>query len=344
MSPKDPYRGATHGMSGDIIDLRSDTVTRPTAAMRDAMFAAPVGDDVYGEDPTVNLLEEIAAERLGKDAALFVSSGTQSNLIAILAHCARGEEVLIGDGYHVFAHEARGSSVLGGVSMHPLTTDGHGGLTPQQVTDHVKADDPHFPMTKLLSLENTVSGAVQPADLVASLAAAARAAGLAVHLDGARVANAAVATGQTLAEAASSFDTVSVCLSKGLGAPVGSVLCGPTDLIHRGRRLRKMLGGGMRQAGFLAAAGIYALEHHIDRLADDHALAARLATGLSAIEGLGVKHETNMVFIDPDDMTGLRAHLATSNIVVAGSRLVVHLDITSNDVDTIIAAVAAFHE
>ena len=335
-----------------VVDLRSDTVTQPTAAMRDAMAQAEVGDDVYGEDPTITALEHKVAGLMGKDAAVFVSSGTQSNLLGVLSHCQRGEEYLIGDCYHVFRSEALGTSVLGGVASFPLATDDRGGLTPEDVVAAIKPDDSHCPVTRLLSLENTVSGQVQDQDRIEALADTAHERGLAVHMDGARLMNAAVKQGRRPAELVAKVDSVSLCLSKGLGAPVGSVLSGPEDFIARARRLRKMLGGGMRQAGVLAAAGLHALEHHVERLADDHANARRLAEGLAAIGRLKVDPDTvdtNMLFIEPapEDLDALRAHLAECGIVLSGQRprvrIVTHLDVTADDVDRIVEAVAAFY-
>jgi len=337
--------------SNRIVDLRSDTVTRPGEAMRRAMAEAEVGDDVYGEDATVNALEQRAATLLGKEAGLYVASGTQSNLLALLAHCQRGEEYIAGETYHSYAEEGGGASVLGGIAVHPLAIDARGAITPEQVESAIKPDDFHYPVTRLVCLENTVSGHVQPLEQHRAIAAVARRHGLSVHLDGARLMNAAVALGRPAAEVADCADSVSLCLSKGLGAPVGSVLSGPKDFIARARRSRKMLGGGMRQAGILAAAGLYALDHHIDRLAEDHANAKRLAEGLAACKGLEVDApETNMVFIAPaeEDLEPLRAHLATRGIIIAAqrpkTRLVTHLDVTPGDVDRVIEAFGAFYK
>lgn len=335
------------------IDLRSDTVTQPTAAMRVAMAEAELGDDVYGEDPTILALEAKVAALMGKEAAVYVSSGTQSNLLGVLSHCQRGEEYLIGDTYHVYKSEALGTSVLGGVASYPLKTDGSGGLDPAQVHAGVKPDDPHSPITRLLCLENTVSGRVQAPERIAALAAAAREHGLKVHLDGARLMNACIRLGKPAKELAAPFDSVSLCLSKGLGAPVGSVLSGPADFIKRARRLRKMVGGGMRQAGVIAAAGLHALEHHVGRLAEDHANARRLAEGLAAFERITVDLdavETNMLFVQPhaEDFDALRTHMAARGIVLAGQkpriRVVTHLDVTAEDVDRVLEAVAEFYK
>lgn len=348
------YDGMTRAATGSTnrtIDLRSDTVTQPTAAMREAMAHADVGDDVYGEDPTVLALEAKVAGMLGKEAAVFVSSGTQSNLLGVLAHCQRGDEYLIGDVYHVFQYEALGTSVLGGVAAYPMRTDASHGLDPEQVIAGIKPDDAHKPITKLLCLENTVNGRVQDQARIEALADTAHANGLQVHIDGARLMNAAVKQGRSPKDLVSKIDTVSICLSKGLGAPVGSVLSGPADHIKRARRLRKMLGGGMRQAGVIAAAGLHALEHHVDRMAEDHANARRLAEGLAEIKGLDVDPstvDTNMVFvgIDLEKADALRAFLAERGIVIGRSRpairMVTHLDVTEEDVDRVVSSVRDF--
>jgi len=329
-----------------IVDLRSDTVTRPTAAMYQAMRDAPVGDDVYGEDETVNQLEATAARLLGKQAGLFLSSATQANLSAMLAHNARGEEILLGDQYHIFVSEAGGTSALGGIIMHPLATDDAGGLALEQVLGAIKEDDPHHPITRTLALENTVSGQVQDPAHHRKLADAVRDQGLKLHLDGARIMNAAVALGVSATDVAAPFDSVMMCLSKGLGAPVGAVLCGASDFIQRARRLRKMLGGGMRQAGVMAACGLYALENHVERMADDHQRAQKLAAGLAEIEDLPVRQATNMVFIEPDkkDLEPLRRHLLQQQVEIGHQspqiRLVTHLDIDDAAIDR---AITAFH-
>jgi threonine aldolase len=329
-----------------IVDLRSDTVTRPTAAMYQAMREAPVGDDVYGEDETVNRLEATAAQLLGKQAGLFLSSATQANLAAMLAHNARGEEILLGDCYHIFVSEAGGTSALGGIVMHPLATDDAGSLSLEQVLGAIKEDDPHHPITRTLALENTVLGQVQDPGHHRLLAEAVREQGLSVHLDGARIMNAAIALGVGAAEVAAPFDSVMMCLSKGLGAPVGAVLCGSADFIRRARRLRKMLGGGMRQAGVLAACGLFALEHHVERMADDHDRARKLAEGLAEIEGLPVRQATNMVFIEPaaGDLEPLAQHLRQQRIEIGQQsprvRLVTHLDVDDAALDR---AITAFH-
>lgn len=332
-----------------VVDLRSDTVTRPGEGMYDAMRNAAVGDDVYGEDETVNRLEVIAAERLGQQSGLFVSSATQANLIAMLVHNARGEEILLGDNYHIFISEAGGTSALGGVIMHPLVTDERGGLTLEQVLGAIKEDDYHLPITRTLALENTVSGAVQDPAQHQNLADAVRQQDMRVHLDGARLMNAAVALGVEPAEVTAPFDTVMLCLSKGLGAPVGAMLCGPSEFIRKARRLRKQLGGGMRQAGVLAACGIYALENNVARLSQDHDRAKRLAEGLSEIDGLPVRVETNMVFIEPkaQDHEALYQYTLENNVLIGKQnlpvRLVTHLDLDDSGVDRAVSIIRSFY-
>ncbi len=329
-----------------IIDLRSDTVTRPSAGMYQAMLDARVGDDVYGEDETVNRLESAAATLLGKEAGLYLSSATQANLAAMLVHNARGEEIILGDCYHIFVSEAGGASALGGIVMQPLATDANGGLGREQVLGAIKEDDPHHPISRTLALENTVSGRVQDPALHRELSAAVRAEGLRVHLDGARIMNAATALGVGAAEIAAPFDSVMMCLSKGLGAPVGAVLCGERDFIARARRVRKQLGGGMRQAGVIAACGLYALEHNIERLAEDHEHARQLYEGLAQIDGLEISHATNMVFLTPEtkDLEPLALHLRAQGVEIGRQspriRLVTHLDIDASGIDR---AITAFH-
>ena len=344
------YLGATQRSSSNrVIDLRSDTVTRPSPAMRAAMAAAEVGDDVYGEDPTVNALEVKVAALLGKEAALFVPSGSQSNLIALLTHCQRGEEYLVGASYHSFAAEAGGAAVLGGIAPFPLAVDAKGAITPAQVKAAIKPDDPHYPITRLLCLENTVSGQVQPLEAQQALAKLAHAEGLVVHLDGARLMNAAVALGVPPRALTAPMDSVSLCLSKGLGAPVGSVLSGTKSFIARARRHRKLVGGAMRQVGILAAAGLYALEHNVERLAEDHRNAAALAAGLTGLPGLTTQPAaSNMVFIEPAEgrHEPLVAHLAERGIIVGAQkprmRLVTHLDVTADDIDRVVEAFKNF--
>lgn len=284
-----------------VIDLRSDTVTHPTPEMRKAMFEAEVGDDVYGEDPTVNRLEAMAAKMMGKEAALFVTSGTQGNLVAVLTHTNRGDEIILGDESHIFWYEVGGASVLGGVIMHILPTDSQGRLDPDDIERAVRGKDIHYPPTTLICLENThnrCGGAVLAGDYTDEVCNLAHGHGLKVHLDGARVFNAAVALGVPASMLARNVDSVALCLSKGLSAPVGSLLCGDIDFVGRARKFRKMLGGGMRQAGVIAAAGIVALNTMIDRLAEDHANARRLAQGLAGIKGIRLAQEqipTNIV-------------------------------------------------
>ncbi|MEZ5846805.1 MAG: low-specificity L-threonine aldolase [Geminicoccaceae bacterium] len=333
-----------------MIDLRSDTVSRPTRAMREAMANAEVGDDVYGDDPGVIELEERAASLFNKETALFMPSGTQSNLAAVMAHCERGDEFLIGDRYHILCHEAGGTAVLGSVLPRALATDAGGAVDPDDVRAAVKPDDPHFARTRLLCLENTVSGMVIDLDHMTAVARAAHDAGLRVHLDGARILNAAIALGITPARATAFADTVSVCLSKGLGAPVGSVLCGQKEVIAKAHRIRKMLGGGMRQAGVLAACGSFALEHNIERLADDHRRARDLAQKLQDIDGISVPMDlvqTNMVFVDIDrgDVDPLRTALNRAGILASVQaprmRIVTHLDIDDDDIDLVASAFLA---
>jgi threonine aldolase len=332
----------------DWIDLRSDTVTQPSAAMRDAMASAPVGDDVYGDDPTVNALQEYAAGLFGYEAALFAPSGTQTNLIALLAHCGRGDEYLVGQEAHTFRYEGGGAAVLGSIQPQPITNQPDGSLVLADIAAQIKPHDFHFARTKLLALENTIGGRVLPAGYVAAATSLAHERGLATHLDGARVCNAAVKSGLSLRAAVAGFDTVSVCLSKGLGAPVGSVLCGPRAFIEEGKRWRKMLGGGMRQSGGLAAAGLYALQHNVQRLADDHDNAAFLAAELSAIPGLTVTApQTNIFYVDvpAEHCVPLAAALAAERIRVSMAprlRLVTHLDVTRAQLRQVAAVFAHY--
>jgi threonine aldolase len=329
-----------------MIDLRSDTVTRPTVAMREAMAAAEVGDDVYGEDPTVNELESLAAGMLGMEAAVFVCSGTQSNLIALLSHCQRGDEYIVGQQAHTYKYEGGGAAVLGGIQPQPLDFCPDGTLDLKQVAAAIKPDDNHFARTRLLCLENTQAGKVLPLSYLQRAREFADEHELGLHLDGARAFNAAVKLGVPVTSISRHFDTVSLCLSKGLGAPVGSVLCGQRDLILRARRWRKVVGGGMRQAGILAAAGIVALKQHVERLAEDHRNAQHLAEGLAGIPALGVDPssvQTNMVFctIADGEMVPFRQHLKTNGILIGSGnplRLVTHLDISASDVDRVVTA------
>ena len=329
-------------------DFRSDTVTRPTAAMRAAMSAAPVGDDVFGGDPSINALEATAADLLGFEAALFVPSGTQSNLVGIMTHCARGDEYIVGQEAHTYRYEAGGAAVLGSVQPQPLNNAKDGTLSLADVEAAIKPDDSHFARTRLLALENTIGGRPLPAGYAAAARELADRRGLALHLDGARLWNAAVHGNVAPRAIAQGFDSVSVCLSKGLGAPVGSLLCGSRDYIRAARRWRKMLGGGMRQAGILAAAGSHALAHHIPRLADDHDNAARLAAGLAQFPQLDVAGTpTNMVFVNvPGPIAApFAAHLAAAGVMITGTtrqRWVTHLDVGRVDVDHALAAVGRF--
>ena len=326
------------------IDLRSDTVTRPTPAMREAMGAAEVGDDVYGDDPTVARLEELAAGMLGKEAGMFVPSGTQSNLCALLVHCGRGDEYVVGQTAHTYLFEGGGAAVLGSIQPQPLEQEEDGSLAFEKIAKLVKPDDFHFARTRLLCLENTTWGKVLPLEYLEGVAPFAEKHGLALHLDGARIFNAAIASGESAAKLGSAFESVSLCLSKGLGAPVGSVLVSSSGFIKEAKRWRKMLGGGMRQAGMLAAAGIYALEHHVERLAEDHANARRLADGLALIPGLKVDAvQTNMVFVEAsgDQVATLSEKLKEQEIFIGGYtggklRLVTHLDVSADDIEVVI--------
>jgi len=330
------------------IDLRSDTVTEPSQAMRDAMPLAAVGDDVYGDDPTVNRLQDFGAELFGFEAGMFAPSGTQTNLIALMTHCGRGDEYLVGQEAHTYKYEGGGAAVLGSIQPQPIANQPDGSIAVADIGAYIKPDDMHFARTRLLALENTIGGRVLSQEYTAAATSFAHAQGLATHLDGARICNAAVKLGVSLRESVAGFDTVSVCLSKGLGAPVGSLLLGPKAFIEQGKRWRKMLGGGMRQAGVIAAAAHYALEHNVDRLADDHANAARLADGLRAVEGLTVDTpQTNIFYIhmDPAACDGLRAAMAREQIratVGPHTRLVTHLNITADDVEKVIRVISAF--
>ncbi len=282
------------------IDLRSDTVTQPTDAMRQAMLHAEVGDDVYGEDPGVNALEAFGARLLGKQAALFVPSGTMSNLLAVMSHCQRGEGAILGNAAHIYRYEAQGSAVLGSVALQPLPMQRDGTLAFDDIRAALAPDDAHFVQTRLICLENTHNGKVLPLSYLQEMGAFVAERGLKLHLDGARLFNSAVASETPVEVIAAPFDSISICLSKGLGAPVGSLLVGSHDFIARARRLRKMLGGGMRQAGILAQAGLFALEQHVTRLADDHRRAKRLAEGLAALPGIELDLslvQSNMVFL-----------------------------------------------
>ncbi|MFN9450177.1 MAG: low-specificity L-threonine aldolase [Rubrivivax sp.] len=335
-----------------MIDLRSDTVTRPTPAMRAAMAAAEVGDDVFGDDPTVNALQARMAALTGHEAALLMPSGTQSNLCALLAHCGRGDEYLVGQMAHCYRYEGGGAAVLGGIQPQPLPQDAQGVIALADLAAAVKPDDEHFARTRLLCLENTWNGHPLPAAYRADALGWAKGQGLATHLDGARVFNAAAhAAGPggditaALRAITAPFDSVSVCCSKGLGAPVGSLLCGSQAFIAQARRWRKVVGGGMRQVGLLAAAIDHALSHHVERLHDDHARAARLAEGLRTVPGVRVRSAaTNIVFIDVADGRGreLLSFLAERGILATGligMRMVTHLGIDDAAIDTTVAAV-----
>jgi threonine aldolase len=329
------------------IDLRSDTVTRPTPEMRAAMAAADVGDDVYGDDPTVNRLQSVMAERFGFPGALFFPSGTQSNLAALMAHCARGDEYLVGQEAHTYKYEQGGAAVLGSIQPQPLENEPDGTLSIERIARAIKPADVHFARTRLLALENTMGGRVLPAPYVHAATEFVRARGLRTHLDGARLFNAIVKLGIGEQAAVAGFDSVSICLSKGLGAPAGSMLLGSGDFIDAARRWRKALGGGMRQAGILAAAGLYALEHHVRRLAEDHDNAQHLAAGLRAL-GLAVEQpQTNIVYVDiaPARVGSLGAHLAERGILASiapRTRLVTHLDAPRGKIDAVLRAFRDF--
>ncbi|MGV0041668.1 low-specificity L-threonine aldolase [Mycobacterium colombiense] len=328
-----------------MIDLRSDTVTRPSQAMLAAMTAAEVGDDVWGDDPTVLRLQVAVADRTGKEAGLFFPSGTQSNLAAVMAHCERGDEYLVGQLAHSYKYEGGGAAVLGSIQPQPIENAPDGTLPLEKIADAIKPIDNHFARTRLLALENTINGRVLSQDYVQEAVALVRSHGLSAHLDGARVCNASVASGCSVADLCAPFDTVSICFSKGLGAPVGSVLVGSRPLIERAQRWRKVLGGGMRQSGILAAACLYAFEHNVERLADDHANAKHLAEGLSRIEPVTVlSHATNMVFAQfPEaDRAPLEAWLKQRGILTEmlyASRFVTHRDVSRDDVDTFVESV-----
>ena len=326
-----------------MIDLRSDTVTRPTPAMRAAMASAELGDDVFGDDPTVNALQQRIAAMLGKQAALFVPTGTQSNLCALMSHCQRGDEYIAGQHAHTYRWEGGGGAVLGSIQPQPLPNQPDGTLLLSDIEAAIKPDDAHYARTRLLTLENTWGGKVLPLDYIAAATALAHGKGLATHLDGARLFNAAVASGLPAVDIARHFDSVSVCFSKGLGAPAGSALVGDQDFITRAHRIRKMLGGGMRQAGVLASAALHALDHHIDRLAQDHANACALAEGLQGVPGVTVERpQTNIVFVDlaPDKTAGVVDRLGRSGVLCTGLyrlRLVTHLDVSAADITRAVA-------
>ena len=325
------------------IDLRSDTVTRPTAAMQAAMAAAELGDDVFGDDPTVNALQDRIAQLLGKEAALFVPTGTQSNLCGLMAHCQRGDEYIVGQMAHTYRWEGGGAAVLGSIQPQPLPQQADGSMLLQDIEAAIKPDDAHFAKSRLLSLENTWGGQVLPLAYIEAATALAQRKGLATHLDGARLFNAVVASDMPVLDIAKHFDSVSVCFSKGLGAPVGSALVGSKALVARAHRVRKMLGGGMRQAGVLAAAALYALNHHIDRLSEDHRHARMLADGLQGLPGVTVQTpETNILFVDlaPEKSAGVVDRLRAAGVLCTGLyrlRFVTHLDVSSSDIQRAIA-------
>ena len=341
----------------DLSDFRSDTVTRPDQGMMAAIQNAELGDDVYGDDPTTNALEAKAAELMGKEAGLFMPTGTQSNLIGVMAHCGRGDEYIIGKNYHIYTYEAGGTAVLGSVFPCPLPVDARGALNPQDVIAAIKPDDSHSAISRLLCVENTVNGMVQSQDYMDQMASLAHDNGLKAHCDGARLMNAVVALGTTAKELVKGYDSVSLCLSKGLGTPAGSVLVGDEAFIHQARRLRKMLGGGMRQTGVLAAAGIYALDHNIDRLKDDHNRAKTLAEQLATIKGLRIdldQVETNMLFIHFGDddksisdeaLSHLKSFMAERDCRISPGRrmrCVIHRDLDDQDCAKLASALAEF--
>ncbi|WP_158746871.1 low-specificity L-threonine aldolase [Acidisphaera sp. L21] len=336
--------------SANAIDLRSDTVTRPSPGMMAAMASAPLGDDVFGDDPTVNALQAEAAEMAGKEAGLFFPSGTQSNLAGLMAHCGRGDEYIVGQQAHTYRYEGGGAAVLGSIQPQPIENAPDGTLPLEKIEAAIKPIGVNFARTRLLALENTIAGQVLPAGYTQRAEAIARKAGLAFHLDGARAWNAAVASGQTLAEICQPFDSVSLCLSKGLGTPVGSVLVGARPVIESARRWRKVLGGGMRQVGVLAAAGRYAIQHNIARLAEDHSNAALLAKSLTGLLGAGAVRYTgtNMVFVNPVpglSFQDLGAFLQARNILVEGGsglRLVTHLDVSTYQINQVVEAIGMF--
>ena len=330
-------------------DFRSDTVTKPSAGMRAAMAAAEVGDDVFGDDPTVNLLEQRLAGMLGKDAALFVPSGTMSNLLALMSHCGRGDEFIAGQDAHCYKYEAGGAAVLGSIQPQPIAHQADGTMALADIEAAIKSGDVHFAITRLIALENTFGGRALPVDYMVAVAGIAERHGLGLHLDGARAFNACVALGVDIGDFVAPFDTVSICLSKGLGAPVGSVLIGRQDLIDTARRHRKMLGGGLRQSGILAAAGLYALEHNVARLAEDHRRAKALAEGLARHEALRVTQpQTNIVWVDMEEAVEerLTSFLEQQGIGISGrygkQRWVTHLDVTDGDVEQALGLVERF--
>jgi threonine aldolase len=334
---------ATNGRK--VIDLRSDTVTHPTPAMREAMFRAEVGDDVLGDDPTVKRLEKLAAERVGKEAAVYVPSGTMANLSSLLAHTQRGDEVIVGSESHILHHEVAGAAGLGGIQLREARNDAGGRLDPEEVRRLIRPNDANNPRTALVCLENTQNrcgGAAIPVSVTAAIARVAHDAGARVHIDGARIFNAAIALETTAAVLAADADSISFCLSKGLSAPVGSMVCGDGDFVMRARKARKMLGGGMRQAGVIAAAGIVALEEMVDRLADDHANARALAEGLASLPFVKLDPasvQTNLVIFDVEGVDRLKFQQALRDRGVLSTgvppkvRMVTHYGIDRADID-----------
>ena len=332
------------------VDLRSDTVTQPTPAMREAMLRAPLGDDVFGDDPSVNALQARIAALCAKEAALFVPTGTMGNLCGLMAHCQRGDEYLVGQMAHTYRWEGGGAAVLGSIQPQPLAQQPDGSIPLADIEAAIKPDDAHFARTRLLALENTWGGQVLPQGYVEQACALAHGRGLATHLDGARLFNAAVASGRPVAELAAPFDSVSVCFSKGLGTPAGSALVGSREFVARAHRVRKMLGGGMRQAGVLAAAALHALDHHVERLAEDHANARLLAEGLQGLDGVSVATpQTNIVFVDvvPAKAAGLVERLKAAGVLCTGLyrlRFVTHLDVGRADIERAVPVIrAALH-
>ena len=329
-----------------IVDLRSDTVTRPSSGMRKAMLEAELGDDVFGDDPTVNRLQARAAEIFGFEAALLFPSGTQSNLAALMSHCGRGDEVILGMEAHSYRYEAGGLSVLGSIQPQAIPNRPDGSLDLGEVEAAIKPDDPHFARTKLLALENTITGRVLSREYLAKAVDLAKRKKLAIHLDGARIFNAAVQLKMKVKDLCAGFDSVSSCLSKGLGAPAGTLLLGKNEFIQKAKRARKILGGGMRQAGVIAAAGLYALENNVERLRVDHENAEKLAAGLRGL-GLEVQQSTNMVLVKIDAATSqqLGERLRQSEVIVlsrAPMRLVTHLDVDAAGIDRALGALRSF--
>jgi threonine aldolase len=337
------------------IDLRSDTVTLPTPAMREAIYNAELGDDVFSEDPTTLRLEKMAAERIGKEAAMLVVSGTMGNLVCVLTHCRRGDEVILGDQSHTFLYEAGGMSALGGIHPHTIVNQSDGTMRLEEIEGAIRGDNVHFPRTRLICLENThnrCSGAALTIDYMKEVYALAKKHNLMVHLDGARIFNAAVALKVDVKELACYADSVSFCLSKGLSAPVGSVICGTQWFVAEARRNRKILGGGMRQCGIIAAAGITALEEMVDRIAEDHSNAQRLAKGIARIAGLSIEPEriqTNIVYFDmasrqikAEELVSLLGNKGIKILKLGPSRFrtVTHYGISTKDIDLTLTAIS----